>query len=294
MTDAAAVRVGHEEREHVVLALRQQYAEGRLQPQELQERMAMARAARTFADLDVLVADLPILAPSSELTRPSGPRVEVPRAGEVGADPDHRLTLTAGVSSHVRRGIWTVPAYLRLNVGLGTVKLDFQQAICPHPVVDIAVLGGLGTVVLVVPVGWGATTDRVGKGIGSVSNRVDEVPQPGRPLLVLHGSSAAGSVRVRYPGWHDRRAARRAERRVRTGVAGRPVGRTGSERTGGRWLVGRPAGRAADPLTTGARPRRRVSSAGASRGERPPEVGRSTPHPARFRCRATGYGAASR
>ncbi|MEP6629984.1 MAG: DUF1707 domain-containing protein [Lapillicoccus sp.] len=239
MTDAASLRVGHEEREHVVLALRQQYAEGRLRPQELQERMAMARAARTFADLDGLVADLPILAPSSELTRPSGPRVQVSGAGEVGADPDHRLTLTAGVSSHVRRGIWTVPAYLRLNVGLGTVKLDFQQAICPHPVVDIAVLGGLGTVVLVVPVGWGATTDRVGKGIGSVSNRVDEVPQPGRPLLVLHGSSAAGSVRVRYPGWHDRRAARRAERRVRGGVAGRPVGRTGSAApVAGGWSAG--------------------------------------------------------
>jgi hypothetical protein len=118
-----------------------------------------------------------------------------------------------------------VPAYLRLNAGLGTVKLDFQHAICPHPVVDIAVLGGLGTVVLVVPEGWGATTDRVRKGVGSVSNGVDEVPQPGHPLLVLHGSSAAGSVRVRYPGWGDRRAARRASRRggaVSSGVAGRP------------------------------------------------------------------------
>jgi hypothetical protein len=212
MVDAGSLRVGHEEREQVVLALRQQYAEGRLRPDELQERMSMARAARTFADLDALAADLPILPPSSELTR--GPSAVPPAPGApVGTSPDHRLTLTAGMSSHVRRGIWTVPAYLRLNAGLGTVKLDFQHAICPHPVVDIAVLGGLGAVVLVVPEGWGANTDRVGKGMGSVSNRVDEVPQPGHPLLVLHGSSAAGSVRVRYPGWGDRRAARRAARR---------------------------------------------------------------------------------
>ncbi len=239
MTDAASLRVGHEEREHVVLALQQQYAEGRLRPQELQERMAMARAARTFADLDLLVADLPLLAPSSKLTRVPGAPADARGGRETGADPDHRLTLTAGVSSHVRRGVWTVPAYLRINVGLGTVKLDFQQAICPHPVVDIAVLGGLGTVVLVVPEGWGATTDRVGKGIGSVSNRVDEVPQPGRPLLVLHGSSAAGSVRVRYPGWHDRRAARRAERRVRAGVAGRPGARTApTAPAAGGWSAG--------------------------------------------------------
>ena len=53
--------MGHEEREQVVLALRQQYAEGRLRPQELQQRMAMAESARTFADLDELVESLVLL-----------------------------------------------------------------------------------------------------------------------------------------------------------------------------------------------------------------------------------------
>lgn len=219
MTDAGSLRVGHEEREQVGLALRQQYAEGRLRPDELQERMTLARSAQTFAELDRLVADLPIRPPSAELTRPA-PTI-ARESPVVGADPQHPLTISAGVSSHVRRGIWTVPAYLRLNAGLGTVKLDFQQAICPHAVVDVAVLGGVGSVVLVVPEGWGANTDRVGKGMGSVVNRVDEIPRPGQPLLVLHGTSAAGTVRVRYPGWGDRRAVRKAQRRGRTGVAGR-------------------------------------------------------------------------
>ena len=112
------------------------------------------------------------------------------------------------------------------------LKLDFQRAICPHPVVDVAVSGGVGSGVLVVPEGWAANTDQVGKGIGSVSNKVDALPQPGKPLLVLHGSSAVGSVKVRHPSRRDRWLMRRAMRRGEShvgpeayaGGAGTPVG----------------------------------------------------------------------
>ncbi|MGV1009040.1 MAG: DUF1707 SHOCT-like domain-containing protein [Dermatophilaceae bacterium] len=206
MTDAGAMRVGYEEREHVVVQLTEQCAAGRLTPDELQQRTAEARSARTFADLDRLVADLPVALPSIEL--------QPPRASTnlslLGTSPEHPLVLSAGMSSHVRRGVWTVPAYLSLSAGAGTVKLDFQQAICPHPVVDVAVSGGLGSIVLVLPEGWAANTDQIGKGIGSVSNKVDALPQPGKPLLVLHGSSAVGSVKVRHPSRRDRRLMRRA------------------------------------------------------------------------------------
>jgi hypothetical protein len=121
------------------------------------------------------------------------------------------------MSSYVRRGIWTVPAYLNLNAGMATVKLDFQQANCPHDVVDIQVSAGVGAVVLVVPDGWGVNTDQIGKGIGSVSNKVDSIPQAGKPLLVLHGSSVAGAVKVRYPGRHDRYMMRRNVKRLKAG-----------------------------------------------------------------------------
>ena len=224
MTDAGSLRVGHEEREQVELALRQQYAEGRLRPDELQERMTLARSAMRFADLDRLVADLPIRPPSAELTRPA--RAAGPESDGVGADPQHPLTISAGVSSHVRRGVWTVPAYLRVSAGMATVKVDFQQAICSHPIVDVVVSAGIGTVVLVLPEGWAANTDRVGKSLGAVSTQVNEVPEPGKPLLVLHGTSAAGTVRVRYPSWGDRRALRKAQRRGRAPATGRgPVTR---------------------------------------------------------------------
>ena len=219
MTDAGSMRVGHEERERLVHVLMQQYAEGRLTAAELDDRSGRARQARTYADLDRLVVDLPVRPPSAPV-RQSATTLDLSR---LGTDPDHRQSL-----SGVRRGVWTVPAYLNLNAGMTTVKLDFQQAICPHDIVDISVWGGLGAVVLVVPEGWGVNTDQVGKGIGSVSNKVDAIPRPGQPLLVLHGSSVAGSVKVRYPSRHDRYVMRRNLKRGRedtqsgdgSGVAG--------------------------------------------------------------------------
>jgi hypothetical protein len=209
VTDAGSLRVGHGEREQLIQVLMQQYAEGRLTAAELDERSGRARQARTYADLDPLVADLPVPPPSVGVRQQS----TTANLARLGTDPEHRQTITGGMSSYVRRGVWTVPAYLNLNAGMATVKLDFQQAICRHDVVDIAVSAGVGAVVLVVPEGWGVNTDQIGKGIGSVSNKVDTIPQTGKPLLVLHGSSVAGSVRVRYPTRHDRYMMRRNLRR---------------------------------------------------------------------------------
>ena len=199
------MRVGHEDRERVVHLLMQQYAEGRLTAGELEDRSALARQARVYADLDGLVADLPVPIPSAQVRR----MATTADLARLGTDPAHPHTMSGGMSSFVRRGIWTVPGYLNLSAGMATVKLDFQQAICSHEVIDVHVSAGLGSVVLVVPEGWAANTDQVVKGIGSVSNKVDTVPHPGKPLLVLHGNSMAGSVRVRYPSRHDRYLMRR-------------------------------------------------------------------------------------
>lgn len=205
VTDAGGLRVGHEERERLVHVLMQQYAEGRLTASELDELSGRARQARTYADLDRLVEDLPVPPPSTEVRHAT----TTANLARLGTDPEHRQTMTGGMSSYVRRGVWTVPAYLNLNAGMATVKLDFQQAVCPHEVIDIAVSAGIGAVVLVVPEGWGVNTDQIGKGIGSVSNKVDTISRPGQPLLVLHGSSVAGAVRVRYPNRQDRYLMRR-------------------------------------------------------------------------------------
>jgi hypothetical protein len=53
------LRVGDREREATADALREHAAEGRLDPEELEERLGQAYAARTNADLARLTYDLP-------------------------------------------------------------------------------------------------------------------------------------------------------------------------------------------------------------------------------------------
>jgi hypothetical protein len=65
-----AIRIGDADRERVAEQLRRAAGEGRLAPEELEERLEAAFAARTEADLAPLVADLP----PEPRPRPSGGR----------------------------------------------------------------------------------------------------------------------------------------------------------------------------------------------------------------------------
>jgi uncharacterized protein DUF1707 len=65
------LRVGDSEREAVGAILRQQHVDGRLDGDEFQERLERCLAAKTYAELDELVADFP----SPETERRRGPYV---------------------------------------------------------------------------------------------------------------------------------------------------------------------------------------------------------------------------
>jgi Domain of unknown function (DUF1707) len=192
---AANLRIGDRERDAVATVLREAAVAGRLSMEELDDRLEAALQAKTYADLDPLVADLSVELPSSALTssrRPQGP----PSPGYSREDP---LRLEGGASSEKRRGVWTVPPFLVINQQLGAVKLNFLEAVPDAQLIDIRVVGGAGSILLVVPDGWGVDADRVSKGLGSKSVKVSREPAPGKPLLVLYGSVGVGSLKVRPP-----------------------------------------------------------------------------------------------
>jgi hypothetical protein len=59
MARRSTLRASDQDREHVAERLRQAAAEGRLLAEELEHRLARALRARTYGELDPLVADLP-------------------------------------------------------------------------------------------------------------------------------------------------------------------------------------------------------------------------------------------
>lgn len=72
VTRLPAIRASDSDREQVAERLRQAAVEGRLTTDELEERLGAASAARTYGELDPLVADLPV-------TRsPNPPRARIP------------------------------------------------------------------------------------------------------------------------------------------------------------------------------------------------------------------------
>lgn len=60
------LRVSDRERDEVVTLLRDHAADGRLSPEELDERVERALAARTGSELDALLGDLPYSRPERE------------------------------------------------------------------------------------------------------------------------------------------------------------------------------------------------------------------------------------
>jgi DUF1707 SHOCT-like domain/2TM domain len=70
-TEDRSLRVSDRERDEVVTLLRDHAAEGRLSSDELEERLERALAARTGADLDAVLADLPARRTQAERARRS-------------------------------------------------------------------------------------------------------------------------------------------------------------------------------------------------------------------------------
>jgi hypothetical protein len=196
--------VGHAERDAVAAILQDAAADGRLGMDELDERLDVALRAKTYADLEPLVADL-----SAELPWRTGHRSVTPVVGPapLGFSPEDPLRLDGGVSSEKRDGVWVMPPFLRISSGVGSVKLNCLRATAAAQVVDVEVIAGAGSVVIILPEGWGVDDDRLGKSMGSKSIKVPRAPAPGKPLLVLRGSVGMGSLKVRPPSNRELRRA---------------------------------------------------------------------------------------
>ena len=102
MTDPSRIRVSDADRSEVIDRLQRATAEGRLDLDELDQRISAALAARTWSDVDPLVEDLPFVDASEPDDEPddlSGASSAAVRAGVL-------ATLTAGVVSIVG-SFWT-------------------------------------------------------------------------------------------------------------------------------------------------------------------------------------------
>jgi hypothetical protein len=79
MTDDR-IRISDADRDRAAARLREHFAEGRLSPDELDERISAALSAKTVGDVRRIMADLPDPAPTPPLARQSPPWAPGPGA----------------------------------------------------------------------------------------------------------------------------------------------------------------------------------------------------------------------
>lgn len=88
MTDPSELRAGDADRDRTITVLREAFAEGRLTEAEFEQRMSSASAARTFADLQALTADLPDAGAAGAPAAPPAP-VPAPASQAPPPAPDY-------------------------------------------------------------------------------------------------------------------------------------------------------------------------------------------------------------
>jgi hypothetical protein len=189
--DAGEMRASHEDRDRVAELLRVAAGDGRLTADELDERLEKALTARTHGELAVLARDLP----GSSGFKP-GDSVPVPKK---------LVRIDCQTSSAKRDGPWLVPERLEIQIVLGSVVLDFAEAVITQPLLQINAEVRLGSLVLVTRPGIVVDTDDVSVQAGEVKVRPSSGPEVPVILRVqVSGSVSAGQISAQPPGWSHR------------------------------------------------------------------------------------------
>lgn len=196
----AELRASHEDRDIIVEQLRVAAGDGRIDAEELDQRIEAALNARTYGELDVLIKDLP---PSTQAAS---------QARRTEAEASQSITISHG-NTH-RRGAWLVPRQLTIAVRHGNVELDFTEAVFHGPrEIEIVLDTRHSNIRLLVP--DGSTFDTSALAVRHTNVRQRDLGQPGPDAvrLVITGQAAHTNLRVRrLSGFALRRRQKRAQR----------------------------------------------------------------------------------
>src|SRR3954451_3988002 len=114
--ERSRLRISDADRHRVAEMLRMAAGEGRLDIEELEQRLESAYAAKTYGDLVPLTADLPVASGAAAPAPPTAPLLPAVRY-------DHSVAIMGSTS---RTGVWEVgPSHTAIAV-MGGVDLDLR------------------------------------------------------------------------------------------------------------------------------------------------------------------------
>lgn len=171
----AVMRISDIDRGTALTRLQQAELEGRLTSAEVEARATLLHNAKTHADLEKLLADLP---------------------GRLHTQIDEVVELRTTSGSIKRKGVWTAPHRLIATTRSGHILLDFTEAMISHDEIDMEVEIGSGSVQIVLPRGASADINHFHG--GTVRSKVPDRPVGDAPHLRISGTAGTGSLQIKY------------------------------------------------------------------------------------------------
>lgn len=196
--DPRDLRCSDADRERVAETLRAAMADGRIDLDELQERLDRTYAARTYRDLEPIVADLPNAADARlPMARPS-PGLAVPdnpgSLSRIGGTATTRSAI-AVMSGTSRKGSWVVPESFTALAVMGGVELDLREARFEQRSVTITAVAFWGGVEVITGPNVRVVVDGIGI-MGGFEGPHDDVDEGGVTVRVT-GLALMGGVEVK-------------------------------------------------------------------------------------------------
>ena len=189
--DPAQLRISDSERHQVAELLREAAGEGRLDLDELDERLEATYAARTYADLVPITLDLPSHPRTTPVRSPVAPSPAV----VAGPAREQHLAILSGMS---RTGVWVVPEHLTVLAMLGGVELDLRRARFAAQEVVLTINAFMGGAQVIVGPGTRVQLEGTGimGGYSGPSGLVDADLDESSPVVRIKGVAIWGGVSV--------------------------------------------------------------------------------------------------
>lgn len=194
----ADLRVSDADRHAVAEILREAAGEGRLDIDELEERLEETYKAKTYADLEPITQDLPVAGQAQVM--PAAPAAgAVPVVYSEGEASD---SASAFLSNVERKGVWVVPQQFSVHAVLGDANIDLREAHYSAREVVINATSVLGSVKVTVPPNVHVIVE--GNGVlgefNEPSAKVPEALTADSPVVRVRGLAVLGDVTVKRRG----------------------------------------------------------------------------------------------
>jgi hypothetical protein len=212
--DPARLRISDDDRHKVAEVLRKAAGEGRLELDELDERLEATFKAKTYGELVPITADLPVKGAGALPAVPpvTTPAVQPAAAHALAAAPTYASSLSL-MGDCTRRGVWRVPEQHTAFSMMGSVTLDLREAVFEAREVTINAVAIMAGIDVIVNAHTQVVVDGVGV-MGDFSQSRDKVSAeigPDAPVVRLKGLALMAGVNVQrkpMPGESRRRGGR--------------------------------------------------------------------------------------